>query len=683
MNSLADGTVAPAAEQFLEDLIAARVIAADRAESLSTEFRGNSIGDDRASMAAFLVQGNHLTPFQAEKALAGQASRLGLGPYVLLDLVGNGSFGQVFRASSPGKRGRFALKLLPLRSMWNVIQAKRQLSAFRDLPYDSAVVPFLDIDTAGNSHYLVWPFVEGETFDSLVRRGGPLHPDIAVRWMTEVLGGLAICHKAGIVHGLLKPANLMVAADRKAKILDLGIGAILAENISEDESMMDTISTSNTAMSTIDCAAPETLANPTVRTSAGDVYSLGCVLYYLLCGRYPFPDGNIVDKMIAHQMQEPASPCRMNSDVPAALGDIVLNLLQKDPAQRPHDLTALTLELQAAAPNSLKLSVLDSLSVSKLSQKQVSGRLDWEKHPKSEQPSSHVGETLDSIDFNIAQTPKTDNASGRRGRAAGPPDSSAVDYFGTQSGSGESLQPLPPAVPSPVAVRKPAFADSAHPENMPRQIVLPTQVNERAGKLSSIEVKPVPATLDSQVELPQTAIQWTPVESLDDLELTLPPVFVPPPPPDTTTKWGAVSRILFFWRSPSNLVQFSLFGPTYLSPGQTYSFQVCAHMPEAFAGVRTLSRAFQADAELRAAGYGDKRIRRGAVIGLHLAVANAAVAQSIVRFPWVGQSKPRKFDVYVPWESPSGRTPGLLSIGLGTEAIGRIHFDVIVLPRSA
>ena len=183
--------------------------------------------------------------------------------------------------------------------------------------------------------------------------------------------------------------------------------------------------------------------------------------------------------------------------------------------------------------------------------------------------------------------------------------------------------------------------------------------------------------------MPQTAIQWAEIESLDEIELTLPPVSVPPPPVELIT-WGqAIKRRLFFWQPPLNLVQFSLFGPTYLAPGQTYSFQVCAHVPEAFAGVRTLSRAFQADAELRAAGYGDKLIRRGAVIGLHLAVANAGVAQSMLRFQWVGQSKPWKFEVYVPWESPAGRTPGLLSIGLGTESIGQIHFNVIVLSRSA
>ena len=421
MNSLADGTVAPSAEHFLEVLFAARIIAPDRGESLLEQFRSVGLGRDRAALANFLVQAGHLTTFQAEKALDGQAARLALGPYVLLDLVGNGSFGQVFRALHLGRRGRFAVKQLPLRSMWNVIQAKKQLAAFRDLPADTAVVPFVDIDTAGDSHYLVWPFVEGETFEAMVRRTGPLHPDYVVKWMTEVLHGLAICHKAGIVHGLLKPGNLLMANDRKAKILDLGIGAILAENISDDESMMDTISTSNTALSTIDCAAPETLANPTVRTPAGDVYSLGCVLHYLLCGRYPFPDGNVVDKMIAHQMQEPPPPHEVNAAVPESLSRIVLTLLRKDPATRPHDLNALIADLQEAAPRSTRLSADDLPADSAFPS-------DRDLHPKSDQPSLVLpGETLDAIDFNMAQTPKTENqpAHGLRGRAPGPHESVA------------------------------------------------------------------------------------------------------------------------------------------------------------------------------------------------------------------------------------------------------------------
>ena len=99
--------------------------------------------------------------------------------------------------------------------------------------------------------------------------------------------GLDLCHQQGLFHGLLKPSNLMIGPDSQVRILDFGIGCLLAET--EGESLVDTMSTANSVNSGLDCASPESIMDPTNLTAVGDQYSLGCVLYYCLTGQLSVP----------------------------------------------------------------------------------------------------------------------------------------------------------------------------------------------------------------------------------------------------------------------------------------------------------------------------------------------------------------------------------------------------------
>lgn len=616
-------SVSPQADPgwLLDELTTARVLDADKSSSLLGEFRTAGWPNaDADGLADFLVQAGLLTRHQADRALVGDAAKLVLGPYLLLEPVGSGSLGTVYRALHRGNNHRYAVKLLPLRSMWNVLQAKRQVQVFAELPAHPTVVPFVDIDTAGGSHYLVWPFVEGESFERLVRRAGTLPPTHTVKFLAELADGLHVCHTHQIIHGLLKPSNFLLGPDRKPRILDLGVGAILTDNIADDESLLDTISTANATLNSLDCCAPETLADPTVRTVAGDIYAFGCVMYYMLTGVYPFPDGNTVDKIIAHQTQQ-AMPVRTrNSRIPEPLADVVPRLLEKNPADRPASMAAVRDMLLEALPEASRSS--SELPPPPSQMVPLSVPTPWRNPSHLPQTFEANDGTDDSISFNVP-----------------------------------TLQETTIGLPvTPVAeIRR----DTPPRSEMKRRV--------RTSSIPDMDLPPVP-------------VNWAQPSgnSVPDLA----PVTIPRLPKFPRQFWWKVAGQVCFWMVPRDPIQLSIFGPVEHLPGQTSRLQVYAHPPQAFPSVKTLSRAFRPDTELLGVGYVPHYVARGSAVGLHLAISNAGVAQSVIRFPWSGQTRPWAFDVYVPWESPAGVTPGILTVGLNEIQVAEVPFEVLVLPRS-
>jgi serine/threonine-protein kinase len=320
-----------ACELFIGELRRCGLIDRGPLDRAIEEFGRRTPHADPNQLAEYLVKQNLLTQFQADRILHGKAAGLILGPYVLLDVVGQGSMGQVHRALSKTDNQLHAVKVLPRRSMWNVRLARRQVRMFAQVNHP-AVVPFVDVGTSGGLHYLVWPFIDGESLDKLVQREGKLSARRVAELGGQLASGLAMAHNHGLFHGLLKPSNVMLCRDQQARILDFGIGSLLAEN--EGESLVDTMSTANALTSGLDCTSPESIMEPTNRTLAGDQYSLGCVLYFCLTGQYPFSEGSAVEKMMAHQFKQPKPIKELAPDTPDEIIAVIDRLMQKKPEDR-------------------------------------------------------------------------------------------------------------------------------------------------------------------------------------------------------------------------------------------------------------------------------------------------------------------------------------------------------------
>ena len=343
-----------ACEWFVWDLRRSNLIDRGQLDQVIGEFLSKNPRAEPPALAEYLIDKAILTNFQAERLLQGKTQGFVLGPFTLMDALGAGSMGTVYKAQSKTDNLWYAVKVLPRRSMWNVRIARRKVRSFEQARHPS-VVPFVDVGTAGGMHYLAWPYVEGETLDKYMNQEGKIQPNLAANFAQQVAEGLDVCHQQGLIHGLLKPSNLMINAEHEVKILDFGIGCLLAET--EGESLVDTMSTANSVASGLDCASPESIMDPTNLTPPGDQYGLGCILYFMLTGQYPFADGSAAEKMMAHQFKDPTPIKELNPEVPTDLAAVVGRLMKKTPGERfgsaaevVENLKTIGKTLQAAPP---------------------------------------------------------------------------------------------------------------------------------------------------------------------------------------------------------------------------------------------------------------------------------------------------------------------------------------------
>ena len=142
-----------ACEWFVWDLRRSNLIDRGQLDQVVGEFLGKHPRAEPPALAEHLVSQGILTDFQAHRLLEGKTQGFVLGPYTLMDALGSGSMGTVYKAQSKNDNQWYAVKVLPRRSMWNVRIARRKVRAFESCKHPT-VVPFLDVGTAGGMHYL-------------------------------------------------------------------------------------------------------------------------------------------------------------------------------------------------------------------------------------------------------------------------------------------------------------------------------------------------------------------------------------------------------------------------------------------------------------------------------------------------------------------------------------------------
>ena len=276
-------------------------------------------------LARQLVNMKLLSEYQAEQLLSGR-TKLTLGPYIITDWIGQGGMGQVFMAVHELLGRKSAIKVLPLHKITPeaISNFRREIRVQAKLDHPNLVRAY-DAGEDGNVQYLVVEFVPGTDLRRLVRGKGKLSVNLAANIVRQAALGLKEAHRSGLIHRDIKPGNILVTPDGVAKLSDLGLAFCLDDP--KDPRVGKIVGTA-------DYLSPEQIKHPNHITSASDIYSLGCTLYYAVTGKVPFPGGNSRNKAKRHLEETPWHPRRFNEDVSDEFVDLMSDMMAKDPRQR-------------------------------------------------------------------------------------------------------------------------------------------------------------------------------------------------------------------------------------------------------------------------------------------------------------------------------------------------------------
>ncbi|MFD6436828.1 protein kinase [Streptomyces venezuelae] len=268
--------------------------------------------------------------------------------YELLAPIGAGGMGQVWRARDTRLGREVAVKLLVPGSTASEDERVQLLARFRqearaaaslDSPY---IVAVHDHGEDDGTPYLVMALVQGRSLDQVLRVSVRVPVADALRWAADVCRALDVAHAAGIVHRDIKPGNVMVTPDGTAKVVDFGIATFM-ERVAGDARL--------TRSGQLPFGSVPYLAPERFRQEPGDgrtdLYALGCVLYELLVGRPPFV-GSAAGVMYHHVNDAPLRPSAARSEVTRPVEQLVLDLLAKDPGDRPADAATTLARLETA-----------------------------------------------------------------------------------------------------------------------------------------------------------------------------------------------------------------------------------------------------------------------------------------------------------------------------------------------
>ncbi|HIQ20257.1 MAG TPA: serine/threonine protein kinase [Planctomycetes bacterium] len=334
-------------EQFVKNLVRSHLFSPEEAVSLLERVPGDQSDQDARALADQLVEAGRLTSFQASMLYEGRTRGLVLGEYTLLDRIGSGGMGEVFRARHRTMERVVAIKALRRGASDSPSLMKRfqrEVRAAGRLMHPN-IVTALDASHQDGIWYLVMEYVDGQDLAELVRRRGPLAVEEAVDYVCQVARGLHYAHTQGIVHRDIKPRNLLVDKSGTVKILDMGLARISAEATSRPE---EELTASEKVLGTFDYLAPEQAEDARMVDRRADIYSLGCTLYHLLVGKPPYKRSSALKTVLAHREAPIPSICQARPDLPPALDAVFRKMVAKRPEDRYQDMGQVEMELQRA-----------------------------------------------------------------------------------------------------------------------------------------------------------------------------------------------------------------------------------------------------------------------------------------------------------------------------------------------
>ena len=334
-------------EELITTLTGSGLMAREEVDEFLAGLSEGEKPEDGEQLAKLLYRSEKLTKFQTQCVYQGKTRGLVLGNYVVLDRIGQGGMGHVFKAQHKKMRRVVALKVLPSqvsRQKGAVERFHREVVAAARLTHQNIVTAY-DADDADGVHFLVMELVEGVDLSKLVRRKGSLSVAKAIDYVTQAATGLQYAHDQGVVHRDIKPSNLLLDQSGTVKILDMGLARF--ERELHESTAAQSLTHSGQMMGTLDYMAPEQAMDTHNASAAADIYSLGCTLYYLLTGESVYPGETVAMKIIAHREESVPSLRDRRDDVSPRLEQVFQRMLAKEPEGRQGSMAEVIRELEA------------------------------------------------------------------------------------------------------------------------------------------------------------------------------------------------------------------------------------------------------------------------------------------------------------------------------------------------
>ncbi len=279
-------------------------------------------------LAEYLVELGHLNRWQAEQLRQGR-TKFTLGSYRIVDAIGHGGMGWVFKGEHELLGRVEAIKVLPKTQTnpTSIANFLREIRAQAQLDHPNLVrLSYADVE--GDTYFLVTEYVPGSDLRRLVHYNGPMRQDKVAVLISQAASALAHAHRQGMIHRDVKPGNILITPEGHAKLTDLGLAFFAEDQADFSQSKPKHI------VGTADFLAPEIIVTPSEVRTISDIYSLGCTMYYAVTGKVPYPGGDTADKLRRQLEETPIAPKRLNAALDEDFVEVIAAMMQKRPEDR-------------------------------------------------------------------------------------------------------------------------------------------------------------------------------------------------------------------------------------------------------------------------------------------------------------------------------------------------------------
>ena len=317
---------------------------------------------DGEALARDMIKSNLLTKYQAEQILGGRTKHLVMGKYQILEKIGAGGMGQVYKAYHSGTGRIVAIKVILSKSKIDpevIRRFEREVKAAAKLVHQNIITVF-DADQINGRVFMVMEYIKGNDLAEIILKKGKLSIVESVKYIIQTANGLKYAHDQGVIHRDIKPGNIIVGTDGSVKIVDMGLAKIETDSNQEDISML---TGATSIMGTVDFMSPEQGFSSRDVDARADIYSLGATLFYLLTGKFMYAGNSAFAKLLAHRESPIPSLCSARPGIPIELGNLFTKMVAKNAVDRFQSMAEVILALSSLGNQDVKTTHFDRSSI--------------------------------------------------------------------------------------------------------------------------------------------------------------------------------------------------------------------------------------------------------------------------------------------------------------------------------